>query len=68
MMSDISERIRDLETRFAHQEKIVAELNEVITAQWRKIELLGRQLMQLNEDMQTMDQSAPAADKPPPHY
>jgi SlyX protein len=67
-MSDVAKRIDDLETRVAHQEKIIGELNDVITAQWRKMEALEFQLRRLGEELQTMDSGAGAVDKPPPHY
>lgn len=66
-MSDIATRIDDLETRVAHQEKTIGELNDVITAQWRKMEAIEFQLRRLGEEMQTIDSGAPA-DRPPPHY
>lgn len=66
-MSDISDRIESLETRLAHQEKTIADLSEMVTSQWRKIETLERQLRHLNEEMQSMDQGPVPVDKPP-HY
>ena len=66
-MSDISDRIETLETRAAHQEKTIADLSDMVTSQWRKIEMLERQLRQLNEEMQTMDSTGVPVDKPP-HY
>ena len=66
-MSDMSNRIEILETRLAHQEKTISDLSDMVTSQWRKIEMLERQLRQLNEEMQTMDSSSVPVDKPP-HY
>jgi uncharacterized coiled-coil protein SlyX len=66
-MSEISDRIESLETRAAHQEKTISDLSDMVTSQWRKIEMLERQLRQLNEEMQTMDPSGVPVDKPP-HY
>jgi len=66
-MSDGSDRIESLETRLAHQEKMISELSDVVTSQWRKIEMLERQLRQLNEEMQSLDSSSVPVDKPP-HY
>jgi SlyX protein len=61
------ERMTDLEIRLAHQEKTIADLNEVITAQWKKIEILERQLRRLDEEVQSLDAEAPHNQKPP-HY
>jgi SlyX protein len=66
-MADLADRIDDLETRVAHQEKTIGELNDVITAQWRKMEAIEFQLRRLGEEMQTMD-GGTAVDRPPPHY
>ncbi len=67
-MSDVASRIDDLEMRVAHQEKIIGELNDVITAQWRKMEALDFQLRRLGEEMQTMDAGSGPANQKPPHY
>jgi SlyX protein len=67
-MNDVAKRIDDLETRVAHQEKTIGELNDVITAQWRKMEAIEFQLRRLGEEMQSLDSGAGAVDKPPPHY
>jgi SlyX protein len=67
-MSDVAARIDDLETRVAHQEKTIGELNDVITAQWRKMEAIEFQLRRLGEEMQTMEQGDAPANQKPPHY
>ncbi len=67
-MSDVASRIEDLETRVAHQEKTIGELNDVITAQWRKMEAIEFQLRRLGEEMQTMDAGDRPANQKPPHY
>ncbi len=66
-MSDLAIRIDDLETRVAHQEKTIGELNDVITAQWRKMDAIEFQLRRLGEEIQTIDSGAPV-DRRPPHY
>ncbi len=53
-MSDEFSRIDTLEMRIAHQDEIIAELNEVITAQWRKIDALERQVVKLHDEYQNM--------------
>ena len=37
-----ADRFDALEMRIAHQDQMIAELNEVITAQWRKIDALAQ--------------------------
>ena len=61
-------RIDGLEIRFAHQEQTIAELNDVITAQWKRIEFLESQIRQLREEFQNMDTGRGGQEPPPPHY
>ena len=67
-MSDDS-RITDLERRIAEQERVIADLNEMVVSQWRKIDSLERRLGELQDEF---DQSSlgrsDAPEKPPPHY
>ncbi|MEO9168243.1 MAG: SlyX family protein [Aestuariivirga sp.] len=60
-------RISELEIRIAHQDKALGELNDVVLAQWKRIEALERQLTSMNEDMQHQDQGPVPVDRPP-HY
>jgi SlyX protein len=66
-MTNTTSRIDELEMRMAHQDQTIAELNDVITAQWKKIEVLERQLGQLRGEIENMDQRAAPIDRPP-HY
>lgn len=61
-------RLDALEMTAAHQERLIAELNEVVTAQWRKIDLLERQLARLREELQNMAPAREGPEPPPPHY
>ena len=64
-------RIDALETRLAHQDRTVEELNETITGQWKEIENLNRQIARLGaqvQDIQDRTPSAGEAEQPPPHY
>jgi SlyX protein len=67
-MTDFLHRIEELETRVAHQEKTIGELNDVITSQWRKMEAIEFQLRRLGEEMQTMDAGDGPVNQKPPHY
>ena len=64
-MNDI--RFAEIESRIAHQDKTIADLNEMVTAQWRKIEALERQIKRLGDEMQDVAQGAVPVDRPP-HY
>ena len=61
-------RLDALEIRFAHQEQTIADLNDVITAQWKRIENLESQIRRLHEELQNVDQGRNAPEPPPPHY
>lgn len=63
-------RLIDLEMRVAHQEKTIGELNDMVTAQWKKIEALERQLRRMGEEMEALASAgdSPAANVRPPHY
>ena len=37
---DTNSRVTDLERRIAEQERVIADLNEMVVAQWRKIDSL----------------------------
>ncbi len=68
---ELSERIDALESRLAYQDQTIEQLNETITAQWKQIDALERQLATLTERMQEAEANAPApapADERPPHY
>jgi SlyX protein len=71
MSDDLAEhtaRLDQLEIRIAHQDRVIAELNEVITSQWRRIDALGREVLRLREEFQTSDTGRDAPEPPPPHY
>ena len=64
----IEQRMNELEMRVAHQEKTIAELNDVITAQWKKMETLERKLQRFGEELEAMESSETLANQKPPHY
>ena len=68
-MSD--ERLVDIETKLAHQEQLLLELNEVITDQQAQIMRLEERYRVLVERVQSLGEAAPggeAAPERPPHY
>ena len=65
----LGERIDAMETRLAYQDDTIETLNQTITAQWKQIDALTRQLAQLGERLQEAEASAPGpANERPPHY
>lgn len=65
---DHAARLDALETHFAHQDRLIAELNEVITAQWRKIDALERQIAGMRDEVQSFAPHRDGIEPPPPHY
>jgi uncharacterized coiled-coil protein SlyX len=66
--SDFSSRLETLEASVAHQERMLGELNEVVTLQWRKIDGLERLVSRLREELQNVAPQRDAPEPPPPHY
>jgi SlyX protein len=67
-LTDSASRVDALEMRFTHQERIVADLNEVITAQWSKIDALQREIVKLREEFDAIAFPRDRPEPPPPHY
>jgi SlyX protein len=64
-------RIDAMEMRIAHQERIIEELNNAVTEQWKQIESLTKQIGRVTDRVQSMEENAPSsgeAEPPPPHY
>jgi SlyX protein len=62
------QRLLDMEVRLAHQDKTIADLNDVIASQWKKLDGLERQLRQLDAELQALDVDTGPAQQKPPHY
>ena len=65
------QRFVDIETKLAHQEHLVLELNEVITKQQEKIMRLEALCESIVERVRALGEAAPAGDsidEVPPHY
>ncbi|UVO27491.1 SlyX family protein [Bradyrhizobium arachidis] len=68
-LTRLTERIDRLETRLAYQDETIEQLNQTITAQWKQIDVLTRQVAQLSERLQEAEANAPGpANERPPHY
>jgi SlyX protein len=67
----MNERLVELETRVAFQDRTIQELNEVVTRQQTRIDRLARELESVKAHLASL---APALvipqeeEKPPPHY
>ena len=65
-------RLDALEMRIVHQDEVIEDLNRVVTAQWKEIDRLTREVAALAERVNLAEQSSAGLDQgeepPPPHY
>jgi SlyX protein len=64
-------RLDALETRLAYQDEVIEDLNKTVTAQWKEIDRLTREVGTLSERVARAEEGGggDAADEPPPpHY
>jgi uncharacterized coiled-coil protein SlyX len=62
-------RIADLEARIAEQDRVIADLNDMVVAQWRKIDSLDRRVGELRDEFEAAALARPdGREPPPPHY
>jgi SlyX protein len=65
----LNARLVALEMERAHQERVIEDLNEAVTAQWKLIEQLKREVERLADQVREAAVAAPGeAEPPPPHY
>jgi SlyX protein len=65
----LSERIDALEMRLAYQDDTIETLNQTVTAQWKQIDMLTRQVAQLSDRVQESETNASTpTNERPPHY
>ena len=65
----LGERIDALEIRLTYQDETIETLNQTITAQWKQIDALTRQIAELRERLRDAERHAPGpASERPPHY
>ncbi len=65
------ERFIDIETRLAHQDQLLFELNDVITKQQEKIMRLEELCASIVERIRLLGDASPSdaeTGEPPPHY
>ena len=64
-----ADRLAALESRVAYQDATIEELNAAITAQWRTIDALAREVAALTDRLADLGRREPGApEPPPPHY
>ena len=67
---EFTARFEALETRAAHQDQVIEDLNGTLTAQWAVIDGLKRQLSLLQERLTEAEERVATTPPPqrPPHY
>jgi SlyX protein len=69
MNEKLGERIDALEARIMFQDDTIETLNQTITAQWREIDALKRQIALLGDRLEeARSNEETPANEPPPHY
>ena len=69
-MTDRS-RLDALEIRIAHQEQVIEDLNATVTAQWKEIDRLRRDVAMLTDRLANAELALgpdPGDEPPPPHW
>jgi SlyX protein len=64
----MEDRIIELEVRVAYQDKIIADLDDVLRAFTSQVEALRRELVELKERFEGDQPDLGPADDAPPHY
>lgn len=64
----MEDRIIELEVRVAYQDKIIADLDDVLRAFTSQVEALRRELVELKERIEGDQPDIGPADDAPPHY
>ena len=69
-MTDTASRIDALEIRIAYLDQTIETLNTTITAQWKQIDALSREMLSLRERLEDAEAKSGVvpANEPPPHY
>ena len=71
-MSDIENRIMELEIQNAHQEDTIERLNQIVIQQQKDVDELVQHMqrlkVQLNNIQDNSTKETPEPEPPPPHY
>ena len=63
------ERLIEIETALAHQERITEDLSEIVRGQAGRLDQLERALLELSERLEAAEaRGGPEREKPPPHW
>ena len=64
-----ADRLEALEMRLTYQDETIETLNQTVTAQWKQIDALTRQVAEISDRVRESEANRPGpANEPPPHY
>ena len=69
--SEIQARLEALEVRIAYQDCTIEDLNGAVTAQWKQLDDLTKQVARMAERLRNVEENTPPSgepEPPPPHY
>ena len=64
----LEQRLIELETRAAYQERMLDELHEVLTAHTRELAALRAEIQRIQQQLADLPLRRPEDEPPPPHY
>ena len=69
-MSDIENRVMELEIKNAHQEDTIEQLNQIVIKQQQSLDELTRHIQRLKTQVSSLQESSgkETPEPPPPHY
>ncbi len=72
-MTDMNDRINELEIKVAHLEQQLSDLNDMVTNQWKQFDSLGNRLTKVDARIESLESSSDDSstnlhDEKPPHY
>jgi SlyX protein len=69
-MSELEQRVGELEAHSAHQESVIQDLSDGIAKQWATIDRLVRTIEQFKNQILSLEEGVQTAlpEKLPPHY
>ncbi|MBT5765655.1 MAG: SlyX family protein [Kordiimonadaceae bacterium] len=72
-MTELKNRLNELEIKIAHQEQQINDLSDMVSEQWTMIERLGGQLTKTNSRIESLEnnpqiEKSSLLDEKPPHY
>ncbi|MDA7568425.1 SlyX family protein [Emcibacteraceae bacterium] len=72
-MTELKNRLNELEIKIAHQEQQINDLSDMVSEQWTMIERLGGRLTKANSRIESLEnnpqiEQSSLLDEKPPHY